>query len=990
MLLENDEARDACDDGTGTEQGNAALLPAVLETMDQGLMMIDAEGVVRVCNGRVIEMLDLPPEMMRAQPSFDQVRQYQLGRDEFRRSPKEFRQWVADTGLRPRHHVYERERPNGRILEIRTVPLPGGGAVRTYTDITDRKRAEQQVAASEARYRALADGLPQMVWVMRASDGELLYRNARFAHYYGEIGTARGERVERSHPDDAARVAAEWARCRAEGCPFEIEVRLRRHDGVHRWHKLVKIPVRHAGETVEFLGTALDIEEIVAGREALRVTTDRLRLAQEAAGAGLFDWSLIDGSALLSPETLRLFNLPEDRATRVTQAEWAAAMHPDDLPVLAAETRRAVATGTTLRVEFRIPLPDGSDRWIMGTGRVMADGDGRAVRVVGISIDVTDRKRAEQARQASEAALRVSEERLALALESGSDGLWDCDLTTGTSWVSDQWLTMLGYRKGELDAGYETWLRLLHPDDREAVLARVRDHLEGRTPSYECEQRMRRKDGGWAWILERGKVVSRAPDGTARRVVGTHIDITARKEAEARVTHMARHDTLTDLPNRALFRERLEQRLAEIRRHGGHCVLLALDLDAFKAVNDSLGHLAGDALLREIARRFRSVLRAEDTVARLGGDEFAILLGGTPRLESVMDFAERLVASVREPVTLEGQQVGVGVSIGIAIGPEHGEDADTLFRHADRALYRAKSDGRNTFRFFEPAMDRAAEERRRLELDLQLALRRGEFVLHYQPVLDVASRAIVAVEALVRWNHPTRGQLGPGVFIPLAEETGLIVALGEWVLRTATRDARHLPEHVRVAVNISAVQVRHASLGQTVRAALDAAALSPDRLELEITESVLMGDSSLVRDALSGLRELGTHLALDDFGTGYSSLSYLRQYPFDRLKVDRSFIASIPDQGTVTILRAIVGLGTGLGMTVTAEGVETPAQFAFVEAEGCAQVQGYLTGKPQPLPDLLATLEGRNDQPPLQDTFPPSPTLKPRSPKAVEPLTRRP
>lgn len=306
--------------------------------MDQGLMIVDEFDVLRVCKGRAMAILDLLTEMMRSQPTFAQVRRYQLDQDEFQRSPSFMQQWVAHSGLEPSHHVYERERLNGQILEIRTVPLAKGGAVRTCSDVTERRRAEQQVLANEARYRALADGLPQMVWIIRADDGALLYRNARFVEYFAEIGTDPAASVERIHPEDAARVETEWARCSAEGGSFDIEVRLRCHDGLRRWHKLVTVPVRQGDEILEFLATALDIVDIISDREALRLASPRLasprlRLAQEAAGAGLFDWDLLGGSAVLSPEELRLFGFPEDRRERLEVSVPTAINHGQNVSV---------------------------------------------------------------------------------------------------------------------------------------------------------------------------------------------------------------------------------------------------------------------------------------------------------------------------------------------------------------------------------------------------------------------------------------------------------------------------------------------------------------------------------------------------------------------------------------------------------------------------------------------------------------------------------
>ncbi|WP_288588322.1 EAL domain-containing protein [uncultured Methylobacterium sp.] len=693
--------------------------------------------------------------------------------------------------------------------------------------------------------------------------------------------------------------------------------------------------------------------ESIAAHEALQAMSERLHLAQECAGAGLFDWSLAENTAHLSPASLRHLGLPETRSPVVTLEEWAAAIHPDDLPKVRQETERALATCSTYRVEFRVPLPDGGERCVLGRGRVITDETGKPVRIAGISLDHTERLRAEEKLRASEAALRVSEERLALALDSGSDGLWDYDIVSNAAWISDNWSRMLGYVPGELKVDRSTWVHLLHPEDKPQALLRMREHLEGRAPTFECEYRLRNKDGGWTWILARGRVVAHDMAGAPLRIVGTHIDISARKAAERRATWMAGHDGLTELPNRVLFRECLDRQLRELGRRGGSSAVLFLDLDRFKAVNDTLGHLAGDALLREIAHRLKSTLRQGDIVARVGGDEFAVLLRRSNGSERAALVAGRLIEAVQAPVVLGTHDAEVGVSIGIAVIPTHGDEAEALLKHADLALYQAKAAGRNTFRFFEPAMEEEAESRLRLELDLRRALQRGEFELHYQPILDVASGTIVSAEALVRWRHPSRGLVPPSDFIPAAEEAGLIVPLGEWVLRAATDEARHWPEHVRVAVNVSTVQVRHGSLIPTVRAALDASLLAAERLELEITESVLMADDERASAVLHDLRGLGVHIALDDFGTGYSSLSYLRQFPFDKLKIDRSFVSTSSKVEAATIVRAVAALGRGLGMIVTAEGVETQEQFDMARAEGCTEVQGYLVGRPYPAGEEL-------------------------------------
>jgi diguanylate cyclase (GGDEF)-like protein len=442
--------------------------------------------------------------------------------------------------------------------------------------------------------------------------------------------------------------------------------------------------------------------------------------------------------------------------------------------------------------------------------------------------------------------------------------------------------------------------------------------------------------------------------------VRTFTDVTARKQAERRVEHMARHDALTGLANRVLFRERLETALSRCAERDEPTAVLCLDLDQFKAVNDTLGHSVGDTLLKEVAARIVAEVRARDVVARLGGDEFAILLAARADAEAAAALAARLVETIGRPFMLDGQLINVGTSIGIALAPVDGLDPDLLMKNADLALYKAKGDGRGTFRFFESAMDKEVQSRRALELDLREALSAGEFELHYQPLADLALDRIVSFEALLRWRHPVHGMISPASFIPIAEDTGLIVPLGEWVLRQACAEAARWPDGVRVSVNVSAVQFRQRNLVGLVMAALAGSGLEPERLELEIAESVLMQESEASVRILHQLRSLGVRIAMDDFGTGYSSLSYLRRFPFDKIKIDRAFVKELSrNPESAAIVRAIVGLGRSLGISTTAEGVETQEQLDIVRAEGCTEVQGYLLSAPKPAHEALALLGRR-------------------------------
>ena len=440
------------------------------------------------------------------------------------------------------------------------------------------------------------------------------------------------------------------------------------------------------------------------------------------------------------------------------------------------------------------------------------------------------------------------------------------------------------------------------------------------------------------------------------------MDITERKRAEARLAFMAQHDGLTGLPNRALLRQQMDEILMHTRRSSDKVAVLVLGLDNFKAVNDTLGHGVGDKLLRGVAKRLKSTLREEDTVARLNSDEFAIVQAGVTRPEDAVLLARRLLEAISDPYLLDGHSVVIGASIGIAVSPGDGDESDKLLKNADMALSRAKNDFRGTFSFFEAEMDARAQTRRKIESDLREAIQNDVLRPHYQPLVDLATGRVTGLEALVRWPHPERGMISPAEFIPVAEETGLINAVGGLMLRRACKDAAQWPDDVRVAVNLSPLQFRVGNLLSLVMDALKQSGLPPTRLELEITETLLLEKSSQTLATLHALRSLGVRISMDDFGTGYSSLSYLRSFPFDKIKIDQSFVRDLganPD--AQAIVRSIISLGKGLGVTITAEGVETEAELSCLRNEGCHEGQGFLFSRARPNSEIVSLLQAQRD-----------------------------
>jgi diguanylate cyclase (GGDEF)-like protein/PAS domain S-box-containing protein len=468
------------------------------------------------------------------------------------------------------------------------------------------------------------------------------------------------------------------------------------------------------------------------------------------------------------------------------------------------------------------------------------------------------------------------------------------------------------------------------------------------TETVTMEETIRRSDGAERAIRTIRRALP-APEGMeARYLLGITEDVTESRAVEAELAHIAMHDSLTDLPNRAYFSDRITA-MADRATLAEPIALLYLDIDHFKHINDSMGHPAGDALLCEVASRLRRLVQPGDLVARLGGDEFAVTLLLGDDIARARKFAERLLASLAQPFELEGVREHVTCSIGIALAPRDGRDANVLMRNADLALYAAKGAGRSTFRFYETAMRLEAERRHDMTVELRRAIDEQQFELHYQPIVDLKSDRVAGFEALIRWRHPERGLIAPSDFIPVAEDTGLINAIGEWVLWEACSTAAGWPGDLKVAVNLSVCQFRHTTLLRAITDALDQTGLSPERLEIEITESVFLSDSGQSIPVLKSLKALGVRIAIDDFGTGYSSLGYLRSFPFDKIKLDRSFVAGIDmEPGNIAIVRAVVGIGSGFGATTTAEGVETPDQLQRLRAEGFDEAQGYLLGRPMP------------------------------------------
>jgi diguanylate cyclase (GGDEF)-like protein/PAS domain S-box-containing protein len=658
---------------------------------------------------------------------------------------------------------------------------------------------------------------------------------------------------------------------------------------------------------------------------ALRASELRHRLLFERNLAGVYN-STPDGRILDCNDALAHmlgYQTREDLMRQNARDLYVDPEQRDRFAQLVRE-RRSVAN-----LELRLRGRNGRDVWLLESVHV-AGGEGGEI-FEGTVIDITDRKLAEEA-------LRESESRYRLMAENSTDMITRTTYRGTLLYASDAVRRHLGYHPAEMIGRsiYDFILERDHDAVREVT---------AQLPATFC-YRARRQDGTAVWFETTSRAIVDPQTQRVAEIVSVSRDITERRSAEEQIEYQAYHDALTGLPNRALFRDRLTVALAHAKRLEGSLAVMFLDLDSFKFVNDTLGHSLGDELLKVVAGRLLSVLREEDTIARMGGDEFTVLISDLRSPDHAAKIAQKLLDAVGQPARIEGHELFVTTSIGIALYPNDGDSAEALLKNADNAMYRAKDAGRNSYQLCTASMNSRALERLSVENALRRALEREELVLHYQPQLRLDTRQVVGMEALLRWNRPGHGLVSPATFIPIAEETRLIVPMGEWVVREACRRAVQTPG-VRMAVNLSPREFQHSDLRRMIAAAIEESGLDPRLLEIEITESTAMLNTERTLTTLRGLREMGVRIAIDDFGTGHSSLNYLRSFPIDSVKIDQAFVheldASPSDRAIVS---AIIAMAHGLGLRVTAEGVETEAQARFLAEAGCEEVQGFLFGRP--------------------------------------------
>jgi diguanylate cyclase (GGDEF)-like protein/PAS domain S-box-containing protein len=922
-------------------------LDLAVSTMSYGIAMFGPDERLTMCNDQYHSMYNQDPAVVQPGILYRDILAYAVGNGSH---PELTLDELYEMRMAPvrRHEVATMEltMDDGRVIQSTCRPTSDGGWVADHQDVTEQRRAERALREKNVLLDATLDSMSHGLCAFDA-DLKLVMCNDRFLKLYEltESMVPAGMHIadvaqfcgsldgpgQRTTDEVVAEIKAQMAdptqptRRRTSKSGRTLAIRYR--------------PMADGG----WVGTYEDVTDLERAEAEVREQNRRFDAALENMAQGL---TLLDRDLRLVACNQRYIELYGFDSARVK---------PGIL------LRDIINHG----IEIGVFTPEGGDKVFaayeqqnrIGRGGVALRrlGNGRVIEVrnepmpnggwVTTCEDITERERAAEV-------LQEQNRRFDAALENMAQGLCMIDQDEKIIVCNQRFLDIYGHPPELVKPG-ANMRDVLQATFARGVLAQItaeqlqqefterldrdlstshRQLTDGRTIMI---MRRRMAHGGW---------------------VATYEDITERRKAEERIAHMARHDALTDLPNRVLFREKMDEGLAQVRTHGDSMAVLCLDLDNFKSVNDTLGHPIGDKLLMIVAQRLTQVVGEGETIARLGGDEFAVLQIA-PQPHAAETLARRLVEAVSEPIAIDGHEINNAVSIGIAVTPTDGIEADKLMKCADLALYRAKADGRGVYRFFAPEMDARIQVRRKLEIELRKALGHGEFSLVFQPLVRMVDNELIGMEALLRWNHAELGTVSPVDFIPLAEDTRLIVPIGEWVLRTACIEAMRWSRPLRLAVNLSPVQLKSRGFMAMVASALAASGLPPTRLELEITEAVLLQDDAGTLAMLHQLRNLGVRICMDDFGTGYSSLSYLRSFPFDKIKIDRSFVAHTTDsKDGAAIIGAIAALGTSLGIETTAEGVETAEQYEMVRQQGCTEAQGYYLSRPCPVADVPALI----------------------------------
>ncbi|HVK53703.1 MAG TPA: EAL domain-containing protein [Burkholderiales bacterium] len=839
--------------------------------------------------------------------------------------------WLSQTG-QTHFEIFGQER--------RAVQVTG-----TLVDITADHEAADRLRKSEARLAAIfaqaAVGLSEI-----GLDGRFLSVNDKLCHM---LQQSREQLLNASvpdvtHPDDLPNSLAALGRLIKTGEPASLDKRYVRPDGAIVWatSSLTRLDNEH-GDPRAILAVTVDLTERIQGEEKLRDSEQRFRALAEASPALI--WQL-DPEGNVVYVNRRYMSLIAIEPEELLGVAWHDIVHPEDAPAYIEAVATAQRTRSAMHLRTRVKNGDGQWRWLEVYGSPWYCAGGEYAGHAGIAIDITDAMRVQEE-------LMVSNERLDLAIEGSGDGVWDWNIQTDKLIYSKQLLEMLGYSDESFFANYQDWEKNVHPEDLPEVLAALHACLRGATPTYRSEFRMRCKNGEWKWILSRAIVVARDAEKKPLRMTGTATDISEKRRSEEVIWRHANFDTLTGLPNRRLFRDRLDQEVKKAHRTRLPIALLFIDLDRFKEANDVLGHDVGDLLLIEAAKRISRCVRESDTVARLGGDEFTAILPMLEDMTHVQLIAQKMVDALAAPFRMGNEVVYLSASVGITFYPTDALQAEELIRNADQAMYAAKNAGRNQFSYFTRLMQQEAHDRMRVINDLRNALNDGQFHVYYQPVVDLSTGDISKAEALLRWRHPKWGLIEPLRFIPLAEESGLINAIGDWVFKQAASCVQNwstrLGAPFQISVNKSPVQFLSRSEETDWPNYLTSLGLPGSCISVEITEGVLLNASASVVNKLLQYRDAGIQVAIDDFGTGYSSMAYLRKFDIDYVKIDQSFVKDmVTDAGNRAIVRSVVAMAHELGLKVIAEGIETAEQKQLLIETGCDFGQGFLFSEAVP------------------------------------------